>query len=124
MKLAVSASEPRLDARVDERFGRAMYFVFVDDDGEEEAVVVDTYDNSEARNAMQGAGIAAAEAVSRAGAEAVLTGHLGPKAYRALAAAGIPGYRADGMTVAEAVSVFAAGALEPLEDETTEKEKR
>ena len=39
--------------------------------------------------ARQGAGIQSAETVAKLGAEVVITGSVGPKAYRALQAAGI-----------------------------------
>ncbi len=47
-----------------------------------------------------------------------MTGHLGPKAYKALQAAGIEGFEGTGMTVREAVDACVEGTLAPLtEDE-------
>lgn len=110
MRVAVSSHGPSLDDRVDERFGRAEYLLVVDPmTGEVEVV-----DNRANRDALQGAGLGAAEAVASRSAEAVLTGHLGPKAYSALQVAGIPGYGAAGMTVRDAVAAFGEGKLEPL----------
>lgn len=71
-------------------------------------------DNTTNMNALQGAGIATAETVSDHGAAAVITGHLGPKAFAALQAAGISGYDGTGMTVREAVAALAAGTLSEL----------
>lgn len=110
MKVAVSALEPTIDARVDERFGRAMHLVFVDTD----TLEFDFLDNAANRNALQGSGIGAAEAVAEAGCSAVITGHLGPKAYKALQAVGVPGYAGAGMTVREAVAAFKEGRLQEL----------
>lgn len=112
MKVAVSALGPGLDDKVDEHFGRACWFVVSDTEG----TAFEAVDNGANRNAMQGAGIAAAELVADNGAEAVLTGHLGPKAYQALDMAGIPGYSAAGMTVAEALEAFDQGKLARLEE--------
>jgi len=112
MKLAISASGPALSDAVDGRFGRAAYFVFVDPATMEHEAV----DNSTNRDALQGAGIAAAELVAERKAEAVLTAQLGPKAFRALQAASIPAYTAVGMTVAEAVAAFESGSLERLSE--------
>ena len=111
MKVAVSAVGPTLDDQVDERFGRAGYFVITDEKG----TVVEALNNSKNRNAMQGAGIASAELVAEHGAEAVVTGHLGPKAFKALEVAGIPGYSGAGMSVRQAIAVLMEGTLRKLE---------
>jgi predicted Fe-Mo cluster-binding NifX family protein len=112
MKLAISASGPALSDAVDERFGRAVYFILVDPSTMEHEAI----DNSVNRNALQGAGIAAAELVAGHEVEAVLTGQLGPKAFRALQAASIPAYAAAGMTAADAVAAFKSGSLERLSE--------
>lgn len=110
MKVAVSSLGTSLDDRVDDHFGRARYFVIADTESD----AADAVDNTTNMNALQGAGIAAAETVSDHGAQAVITGHLGPKAFAALQAAQIPGYSGSGMTVREAVAAFAAGTLHEL----------
>jgi predicted Fe-Mo cluster-binding NifX family protein len=112
MKLAISASGPALSDAVDERFGRAAFFVFVDSSTMEHEAI----DNNTNRDALQGAGIAAAELVAGQKAEAVLTAQLGPKAFRALEAASIPAYAVSGMTVAEAARAFESGNLERLSE--------
>lgn len=112
MKVAVSALGPGLEDRVDEHFGRACWFVVADT----ESATHEAVDNSVNRNAMHGAGFAAAELVAEHGAQAVLTGHLGPKAYQALDVAGIPGYSAAGMNVAEALAAFDQEKLARLEE--------
>ncbi len=63
-------------------------------------------------NATQGAGIQAAQAVIDNKATAVITGHCGPKAFRALKAAGIEVFLAPDGTVDEAVTRFEAGESE------------
>jgi predicted Fe-Mo cluster-binding NifX family protein len=112
MKIAVSALGTSLDDRIDQRFGRAEYLLLVDPS----TLAVEVVDNGENRDALQGAGLGAAEAVATRGADAVLTGHLGPKAYRALKAAGIDGYGVAGMTVREAVDAYTEGSLELLDE--------
>lgn len=110
VRVGVSALGPGLDDRVDERFGRAAYLLVVD----AQTLEYETVDNSANYNALQGAGIGAAEAVVSRGTGAVITGHLGPKAYRALKAAGVEGYEGTGMTVREAVAAWSKGALSAL----------
>jgi predicted Fe-Mo cluster-binding NifX family protein len=61
----------------------------------------------------RGAGIQAAEHVANSGAEVVLTGYVGPKAFKALQAAGIRVAQdlAD-MTVRQAVEMFVNDKIE------------
>lgn len=91
MKICITASGHGMDARVDERFGRAPFFVIVDP----ETLQHETIANP-AMDAEQGAGIAAAQGIAKQGVNAVLTGFVGPKAYAALQAAGITIY--DGLS--------------------------
>ena len=107
MKIAVTARGDGLDAEVDERFGRAAGFVLYDT----ETRGVQNVDNRQSLNASQGAGIQAAETVSRLGAECLLTGHCGPKAYRTLAASGVRIYTGAAGTVAQTIDSFLQGRL-------------
>jgi predicted Fe-Mo cluster-binding NifX family protein len=107
MKIARSSSGDTLEARVDPRFGRAVKFILFDT----ETGAVEVHDNAQSLNAAQGAGIQAAETVSRLGVEAVITGHCGPKAFRTLQAAGIRVAIGAQGTVAEAVEAFRKGTL-------------
>ena len=108
-KIAVSAQGPGLDEPIDPRFGRAAGFMIVDP----KTMDFEYVDNGSSQVLAQGAGLQAAEIVSRAGAELVLTGFVGPKAFQALAAAGIKvGQDLDGLSVREAVERFQAGGVE------------
>lgn len=86
MKYAVSATGNSLDSAIDPRFGRAPYFIVVDSDS---GNILSVIDNKSAMDAAHGAGINAASMVAESGAEAVLTGSVGPKAYAVLEQAGI-----------------------------------
>jgi predicted Fe-Mo cluster-binding NifX family protein len=59
-----------------------------------------------------GAGIQAAQFVVERGAQAVLTGNLGPNAFDVLQAAGVPGYLILEGTVRQAVEAFQAGRVQ------------
>lgn len=107
MKIIVSADGQGLEAQVDPRFGRAAGFVLFDTQTREARDI----DNRQSLNAAQGAGIQAAEAVSRLGAECLVTGHCGPKAYRTLRAAGIKVYTGAAGTVGEAIAALEQGRL-------------
>ena len=107
MKIIVSADGQGLEAQVDPRFGRAAGFVLFDTQTREARNI----DNRQSLNAAQGAGIQAAEAVSRLGAECLITGHCGPKAYRTLQAAGVKVYTGAAGTVGEAIAALEQGRL-------------
>ncbi len=105
-KVAVTSEGPTLSDAVDPRFGRAGGFVVV-----ELATGAATYvDNGSSQVLAQGAGIQAAENLVKAGAQVLLTGHVGPKAFTALKAAGVKMVQGvENMTVGEAVAKFKAG---------------
>jgi predicted Fe-Mo cluster-binding NifX family protein len=108
MKIAVTSEGESLEAEVDPRFGRAARFILYDTETRE----VRSVDNRQSLNAAQGAGIQAAETVSRLGAECLITGHCGPKAFRTLTAAGIRVYTGASGTVAETITAFEQGRLQ------------
>jgi len=107
MKLAVTSQGVELTSAVDERFGRARWFVIVDTETAQASAV----DNSLNLNAPQGAGIQAGKKVVELGVEAVVTGHVGPKAFATLQAGGVKVFTGANGTVAEAVEQFKAGKL-------------
>jgi predicted Fe-Mo cluster-binding NifX family protein len=109
MKLAITATGPELSSRFDPRFGRAKYLLFV----ETPFRTFVPLENSAAMNAAQGAGIQAAQHVIDNQAEAVITGNCGPKAFRALEAAGVRVYLAPDGTVAENLDRFDHGQFLP-----------
>jgi len=107
MEIAITATGKDISSNVDPRFGRAKYFIVVETDTNESAA----HDNAQNLNAAQGAGIQAGETVARLGARAVVTGNVGPKAFRILNAAGIKVYLSKQGTVADAIRTFKAGEL-------------
>ena len=108
MKIAISATGKDLDSAIDPRFGRAGYFIIVDT---ESGNIVDVIDNLAAQNAAQGAGINAATLVAGSGAQAVLTGQIGPKAFEVLQASGIKMISNVSGAVGEAVKQYKNGAI-------------
>ncbi|MFP4383383.1 MAG: NifB/NifX family molybdenum-iron cluster-binding protein [Spirochaetia bacterium] len=110
MKIAFTASGDNLKAPLDSRFGRAPKFLIYDtgDDSFE------VFDNRQNLNAPQGAGIQSGETVSRLGAQAVVTGHVGPKAFRVLNTAGITVYLTDAERLEDALELYRAGKLNAI----------
>ena len=109
MKVVVTSEGSDLTSQVDPRFGRARYFVLVDTDSGEFSV----HDNTQNVDAAQGAGIQAGQTVVDLGAEAVITGNIGPKAFATLQAGGITVYSKVSGTVKDAVERLKAGEIEP-----------
>ncbi len=107
MKIAITATGRDMSSSVDPRFGRARYFIVVDTDTNEAAA----HDNTQNLNAAQGAGIQAGETAARLGVAAVVTGNVGPKAFRTLNAAGVKVYLCSQVSVTEAVRMFKTGEL-------------
>ncbi len=107
MKVVVTSQGQDLDAPVDPRFGRAKYFVVVDTDTGQATAA----DNSQNLQAAQGAGIQAGKNVADLGVQAVVTGHVGPKAFATLQAAGVSVYLGASGTVGEAIDQLNAGTL-------------
>lgn len=114
MKLAITTQGPELNSPIDLRFGRAPFFLIEDTETGQETPV----DNAGGVNAVQGAGTQAVQSLVRLGVQAVLTGHVGPKAWSALQASNVQVYAVDGGTVEQAVQAFMAGQLQAMSQAT------
>ena len=111
MKIAITVDGTDRNASVDSRFGRAKNFLIYDT----ETAAYELLDNAQNLNAAQGAGIQSAQNVAAAGAEALITGHTGPKAYKVLESAGIAVYHSDVRPVKDAIEAFLKGELNKAE---------
>lgn len=116
MKIAFSTSGADLNAPLDSRFGRAARFLVYDTESASFAVI----DNRQNLSAAQGAGIQSAQNVAASGAQVLVTGHCGPKAFRVLKVAGIDVYTSDAPTVAEALTWYRDGKLKKSLDADVE----
>ena len=116
MKVAVTAQGTDLTSPVDLRFGRAKYFIVADVDGGQH----EAFDNDQNLNAVDGAGIQAAQKVVTLGVDAVITGNVGPNAFRVLAAAGTKVFLVKRGTVLEALDSFNAHDLKQVDQATVE----
>ncbi len=110
MKVAVSSEGKTLESKMDERFARAPFFIFVDTESSE----FEAHDNSETMNASHGAGVQASRLMADRGVEAVITGHCGPNAFRALNAAGVKVVTGASGTVSEVLEQFKSGEIKPV----------
>ncbi|MFW6111218.1 MAG: NifB/NifX family molybdenum-iron cluster-binding protein [Thermoproteota archaeon] len=113
MKICVTASGDTLESAIDPRFGRAPYFIIVNP----ETMEFEAVDNQSA-GVMSGAGIQAAQTVANKGAELVITGNVGPNAFRALSSAGIKIVVGADSTVRESIENYKKGTLEETTNAT------
>lgn len=109
MKIVITSTDGDIEAQFSPRFGRCAYFILVDID----TLVWEAFRNS-AADASGGAGTQAAQYIANQGAQAVISGHFGPKAYEALQVAGIQMFSAGAGKVQDLVDEFSAGRLEQV----------
>ncbi len=107
MRIAFTTAGDSLDSPLDPRFGRAAGFLVYDTGNDTFQIV----SNSRNLNAVQGAGIQAAQNLGSLGVDALVTGHCGPKAFMVLSRAGIVVYNTDLPTVSQALESFKNGEL-------------
>jgi len=116
MKVAVTSQGEELLSEVDPRFGRAKWLVVVDTEtGRSEA-----HDNAVNLNATQGAGIQTGQNIVNLEVDTVITGNVGPNAFRTLSAAKIRIFLAEKQTVQEAIDSFKAGKLKEVNQANVE----
>ena len=107
MKIVVTSLGETLESPVDQRFGRARYFILYD--LEAETWSVENNERTDQEN--QQADSKAAQQIVSLGAETVITGHCGPDASAILAAAGVRLYEDATGTIMEAIDAWKAGSL-------------
>ncbi|AJF07476.1 NifB/NifX family molybdenum-iron cluster-binding protein [Geoalkalibacter subterraneus] len=108
MIIAVTSLGNDSGSPVDARFGRAAWFLLYDD----QAQSWEPLENSQGQEALQGAGIQAAQQMASRGVAVLITGTTGPKAQQALKTAGIKIYHGAKGSVAAALDDYKKGRLE------------
>ena len=116
MKIAITSQGQDLSSQLDTRFGRAKYLIVVDTDtGDFKA-----HDNSVSLNAVQGAGIQTAQNIANLGAQAVITGNMGPNAFKTLSAVNIKVFLSKTSTVQDTLDSFKEGNLQEMSEANVE----
>jgi len=106
MKICVTSKGNDLQAEIDPRFGRCANFIIVDTDTMEFKAVQNPH-----VDVVGGAGVQSAQLVASEGAEAVVTGRVGPNAQNTLSSLGVEIYIGAEGKVSEAVKAFKEGKL-------------
>lgn len=109
MKIVVTANGTNLDAPISPVFGRCPTYIFVDTT----TLAFEAVENP-AISASAGAGIQAAQLIIERGAQALLTGSIGPNAAVALQGTDMQVYQIFEGTVRQAVEMFQQGRLNPI----------
>lgn len=102
MKIAISVQHDNLESDLDLKFGRAKGFIIYCTDNDEFKFI----DNGQNSNAVQGAGIQAAQTVIDEDVEAIITGYCGPKAYKVLETAQVKIYTSEKDTIKNVIQKF------------------
>jgi predicted Fe-Mo cluster-binding NifX family protein len=84
MKLALSATDKDMNSDIDTRFGRCAYFLLVTTEDNQ----LKSIENPN-RDAVGGAGIQSAQLIAQEKVDVVITGNIGPNAFKVLYAAGV-----------------------------------
>ena len=116
MKIVVTSQGKELSSEIDPRFGRARWLLLVDT----QTGLSEAYDNAVNLNIAQGAGIQTGQNVANLGAEAVITGNVGPNAFKTLDAANVKVYLSKAKTIQEAIGSFKAGKLDEVKQANVE----
>ena len=119
MKLLLTAAGETLDSKIDERFGRAEYFIIYDDQNSEFKAIENNgkFENS-------GAGVKASQFVIDEKVDGLITGALGPKAFMIINDVGIETFKTQDGTVQENIDAFRQGKLELIQKAGDEVKKR
>lgn len=116
MKIAITAQDSNPTSEMDLRFGRAKWLIVFDTDTDDFKV----HNNEVNLNAAQGAGIQTGRNIANLGAEVVITGNVGPNAFKTLNAAGVKVFLVGKQTVQKAVDSYKTGELKEVEQANVE----
>ncbi|MEA1979889.1 MAG: NifB/NifX family molybdenum-iron cluster-binding protein [candidate division Zixibacteria bacterium] len=108
MIIAISSKGSDLDSLVDERFGRANYFIIYDTDTDR----FEALDNNANAKSSQGVGVKAVELLSGKNIDLVISENFGPQAFSALATADIKSALWSKGKVSEAIELARNDKLE------------
>lgn len=110
MKIGMSVKNCGMEPLLDSRFGRSKYFYLYETDKDITTIV-----ENKGQYADGGAGIVAAGQMVDEHVDVVITGHLGPNAYRVIETSGIKAYQSDERDLKAVLKDFRNGDLEAID---------
>lgn len=109
MKIAISAEGQNKESLLDRRFGRCNYFMIYDTElGEFKAI------GNKGVSSGGGAGIAAASQVIEENISVIITGNLGPNAFKLVEKAGINAYSCEALPIFRVIEMFHKNMLSAI----------
>jgi predicted Fe-Mo cluster-binding NifX family protein len=94
MKIAISSEGKNIKSPLDMRFGRCSYFqIYNTDSGEIEVL------ENKGKTSNSAAGIAASNQLIDEKVDVIITGHLGPNAFKLIEKCGIKAYKCENIPV-------------------------
>lgn len=109
MKIAISATGKDTDSLLDMRFGRCDYFQIYDSESEEFKVV-----ENKGQSSGGGAGIVASQQLVDENVNTIITGSLGPNAFKIIEKAEIKSYKCGNISIKNALEKFKNSELEEI----------
>ena len=114
MKICITSLGPDLDSPIDPRFGRAQYFLILDEKEKLEEALPNP-----GISAMGGAGIAAAQEIADKGVNVLITGNIGPNASGVLNISKIQTFLVSpGISAKVAFQMWKENKLTPIQSPT------
>jgi predicted Fe-Mo cluster-binding NifX family protein len=115
MKIAITSQGKEKNSQLDPRFGRCSYILIYNIETDQFELLENTSQQLEG-----GAGIQTAQKLAENKVQAVITGHIGPNAFKTLSAAGIAVYSGNAGAVDELIDKYKNDRLQPISDATVE----
>ena len=110
MIVCITSEGENPDSQIDPRFDRADYFIIVDlESGKLEAV------RNEHAGEMGGVGVRSAQLMADKGVSCIITGHVGPNAFKALQSFKVEIFTGASGTVKETLEKYKKGELKKAE---------
>ena len=115
MKICITSQAGDMDAEVDQRFGRCQFFIIYDTDSLDSEFIPNSN-----KDGMGGVGIQAGQMMADKGVDVVLTGNVGPNAYKTLESGGIEVITGVSGKVLYAIDKYKRGELRSAEGPSVE----
>jgi predicted Fe-Mo cluster-binding NifX family protein len=113
MKICITSQGKELNSQVDMRFGRAQYFVILEPD----TMAFESIENPNV-GGYGGVGIQTAQLMAEKEVKVVLTGNIGPNAFRVLESAGITAFTGISGTVNQVIERYKSGEFTKTQSPT------
>ena len=117
MKICITAQGNTLESQIDPRFGRAKYFIFYDDQTSEYEAVENPYIGG-----IGGVGVQAGQLMDEKNVEVIITGNIGPNAYRTIQASSVTVYTGAQGPLKDVLEHYKNGELKPTYSPTVKKD--